>query len=63
MLKGTVPRVALRSPMINITIDGNGKFSEFSATYDPDASPPALIDGVLTPPSLPSTCRWTAHLQ
>jgi hypothetical protein len=59
-LRGTVPRVTLSSPPTNVTIDGDG---EFSATYDPDASPPALIDGVLGPPSLTSTCSWTAQLE
>jgi hypothetical protein len=59
-LKGVVPRVTLSSPTTNITFDGDG---EFSATYEPDASPPALIDGVLDPPSLTSTCSWTAQFR
>jgi hypothetical protein len=60
MLTGAVPRVALSSPTIKTTIDGNG---QFSAIYDPDASPPALVDGVFGPPQLTSTCSWTAQLQ
>jgi hypothetical protein len=59
-LTGTVPRVTLSSAGVNITIDGKG---EFSATYDPDASPPALTHGVLDPPMLMSTCSWTAQLK
>jgi hypothetical protein len=59
-LKGAVTRVTLYSGIINIAIDGQG---EFSATYEPDASPPALIDGVLGPPGLTSRCSWTAQLK
>jgi hypothetical protein len=36
----------------------------FSALYDPDASPPALIDGEIDLPSdLGSTCAWMAELK
>ena len=59
-LTGEVSRVTLSSGAIKITIDGDG---EFSATYEPDASPPALIHGVLRPPILNSMCSWTAELQ
>jgi hypothetical protein len=59
-LKGTVLQIALSSGTLDTTIHGQG---DFSATYDPDASPPALIDGVMNPPLLASTCSWTAQLK
>ncbi len=59
-LKGTVQQITLSSGTLDTTIRGQG---EFSATYDPDASPPALIEGVMNPPQLASTCTWTAQLK
>ncbi len=59
-LKGTIQQVTLSAGTLDTTIHGQG---EFSATYDPDASPPALIDGVMNPPQLTSTCTWTAQLK
>ena len=58
-LKGAIPRVIISSAMTNITIDGNG---DFSATYEP-TDPPALINGLLTPPNLDATCNWTAQFE
>jgi hypothetical protein len=42
-------------------VSGTGALT---ATYDGDASPPQLVGGVLdSPPSLGSTCTWTATLE
>ena len=60
-LTGTLSEVAFMSSTFKGTISGGG---EFSATYDADASPPALIDGVMDPPpTLGTTCSWSAQLK
>ncbi len=60
-LVGMLRQVVFMSPQFNGTVTGGG---EFSATYDADASPPALVDGVMVPPSsLASTCSWSAQLK
>jgi hypothetical protein len=53
--------VAFSSSSFNGTVSGTGTLS---ATYDGDASPPQLVDGVLdSPPTLGSNCTWTATHQ
>jgi hypothetical protein len=60
-LKGGFGPVRFTSASFSGTVLGSGTFS---ATYDPDASPPALTDGVMdSPPSLATTCTWAAHLE
>jgi hypothetical protein len=60
-LRGRLGPVQFSSASFYGSILGNGTLS---AVYDPDASPPALIDGVIDgPPSLAATCTWAAHLQ
>ncbi len=43
------------------------EMNPLTARYDPDASPPGLVDGVITVAGLPSglggTCTWSAALQ
>jgi hypothetical protein len=49
------------SPTLNGVVKGMGPFE---AVYDPDASPPALVNGTMGPPPLLSArCTWTATLQ
>ncbi|HEX3770505.1 MAG TPA: hypothetical protein VHV30_06570 [Polyangiaceae bacterium] len=53
--------VAFTSTTFRGTISGTGAFT---ATYDPDASPPQLVNGVLdSSPTLGSNCTWTATHQ
>jgi hypothetical protein len=53
--------VGFSSSTFMTMVNGTGKLT---ATYDADASPPQLIDGVLdSPPTLGSTCVWTATRQ
>jgi hypothetical protein len=60
-LKGAFGPVLFTSTSFSGTVLGSGLFS---ATYDLDASPPALIDGIMDPPpSLAATCTWTAQLK
>jgi hypothetical protein len=60
-LRGRFGPVSFSSASFKGTILGDGTLS---AVYDPDASPPALIDGVIdAPPSLAATCTWAAQLQ
>ena len=60
-LRGRFGPVSFSSASFKGTILGNGTLS---AIYDPDASPPALIDGVIDgPPVLAATCTWAAQLQ
>jgi hypothetical protein len=60
-LTGSVGKVVFSSPTFNGNISGSGLFE---AVYDADASPPALVEGILNPPaSLTSTCTWTATLE
>jgi hypothetical protein len=60
-LQGTAGDVSFLSPTFKGTLQGGGAFT---ATYDADASPPTLVDGVLDPPpSLGTTCTWSAQLQ
>ena len=60
-LTGADTNVVFVSPTFSGTVSGSGMFS---AIYDPDASPPALIQGVIVPPpSLEAMCTWTAMLQ
>jgi hypothetical protein len=60
-LGGSFGPVAFTSASFNGTFNGEGVFS---ATYDPDASPPLLIDGIMDPPApLALTCTWTAQLE
>jgi hypothetical protein len=60
-LKGGYGPVEFTSTTFSGTVLGTGVFS---ATYDPDASPPALIDGVMQPPpSLAAKCTWSAQLK
>ncbi len=60
-LTGKVGAVVISSPTGNGTLSGSGAFD---AVYDADASPPALVSGVLDPPAvLAATCTWTATLE
>ncbi len=60
-LTGTVTDVVFSSSTFSGTVSGTGVLQ---AVYDADASPPALVDGVLNPPStLAATCTWTAQLE
>jgi hypothetical protein len=60
-LTGQTGNVIFSSTAISGTVSGAGPFT---AVYDPDASPPRLLDGVLDPPSsLSATCTWSATLQ
>jgi hypothetical protein len=60
-LTGSASDVRFSSPTFSGTLAGMGAFT---AVYDADASPPALISGVLdSPPSLGATCTWSAALQ
>jgi hypothetical protein len=60
-LTGVAGDVVFTSATFNGTLAGGGPFT---ATYDGDASPPALVDGVLNPsPSLGSACTWSATLE
>jgi len=60
-LSGGFGPILFASTAFSSTVFGTGPFS---ATYDPDASPPALIDGVMdSPPALAGTCTWSAQLQ
>ena len=60
-LTGTVTDVVFSSSTFSGTVSGTGVLQ---AVYDADASPPALVDGVLNPPStLAATCTWTAPLE
>jgi hypothetical protein len=53
--------VQFASSAFNGVVSGTGALT---ATYDGDASPPELVDGVLDSPStLGSTCTWSAILQ
>jgi hypothetical protein len=53
--------VAFSSSAFKGTVSGTGAFT---ATYDPDASPPQLVNGVLdSAPTLGSNCTWTATHQ
>jgi hypothetical protein len=59
-LSGKAGPVAFSSSTFNGTVTGAGSLT---AAYDADASPPALVGGVLDPPAaLDSTCTWSAHL-
>jgi hypothetical protein len=49
---------------------GHGTFHQsasMTALYDPDASPPALVTGTMSPlqgqPSLVGSCTWSAELR
>jgi hypothetical protein len=60
-LSGKAGPVAFSSSTFNGTVTGAGTLT---AAYDADASPPALVGGVLDPPAaLDSTCTWSAHLE
>ena len=60
-LAGTMPEVVFDSADFHATVSGGGAFQ---ARYDADASPPALVDGLMVPPpSLSSSCTWSAQLQ
>jgi hypothetical protein len=62
-LTGAVSGLSYSSATINLKADGTGLLS---AEYDVDASPPALVDGVLDTPvgeGASSTCTWTANLR
>jgi hypothetical protein len=60
-LTGMVGEVVISSATFNGTILGSGAFD---AVYDADASPPALVGGLLVPPPiLAATCTWTATLE
>jgi hypothetical protein len=60
-LTGMVGDVTFSSATFNGTITGSGPLE---ATYDADASPPALIAGILNPPaSLSAMCTWSATLE
>ena len=60
-LVGKMPEVVFMSADFNAVVSGGGAFK---ARYDADASPPALVDGVMEPPpSLSSSCTWSAQLQ
>jgi hypothetical protein len=50
--------IAFSSSSFTGTVTGTGTLT---ATYDGDASPPQLVDGILdSPPTLGSTCTWSA---
>jgi hypothetical protein len=60
-LTGSLGHVVISSAAGSGTITGSGAFT---AIYDADASPPALVDGVLdSPPVLGATCTWSARLE
>ena len=60
-LTGAVSHVVFSSTAFMGTISGTGTLE---AVYDADASPPALVGGILDPPaSLSATCTWTAQLE
>lgn len=60
-LTGQIDHVVFASSMFSAELAGSGAFT---AQYDADASVPALVGGVLDPPSTLSTmCTWSATLQ
>jgi hypothetical protein len=61
-LTGTVGALAISSSAFSGTVGDKGIFS---AVYDLDASPPALVDGVLDTggSATSATCSWNANLQ
>jgi hypothetical protein len=60
-LTGAISGVAFSSSTVQATITGTGVLD---AVYDADASPPALVQGTLVPPSaLSTTCTWNATLE
>ncbi len=60
-LTGATGNVLFSSTGFSGTVTGAGPFT---AVYDPDASPPRLVNGVLDPPSsLGAMCTWSATLQ
>lgn len=60
-LKGLDGPVVFSSAGFHGMVSGSGSFD---AIYDADASPPALVDGILNPPpTLGGTCTWTATLE
>jgi hypothetical protein len=60
-LTGAVDGVAFSSSTVQAMITGTGVLD---AIYDPDASPPALVQGTLSPPpSLSTMCTWSATLE
>jgi hypothetical protein len=60
-LTGVASHVQFYSPTFTGMLTGMGAFT---AVYDADASPPALVNGVLdAPPSLGATCAWSATLE
>ncbi|MGO9839040.1 MAG: hypothetical protein ACLP1X_33065 [Polyangiaceae bacterium] len=61
-LTGAISGFAYSSAMFSLKAAGTGVLS---ADYDADASPPALVNGVMDPPGLEgsSTCTWTANLR
>jgi hypothetical protein len=58
-LTGTIAGPMFSSGTIVLNTEGVGPFS---AVYDADASPPALVDGVMDPP-VGAACTWTATLR
>jgi hypothetical protein len=57
-LTGVISEVAFSSTAFKGTITGTGMLT---AVYQADGGPPALLQGVLDPPpTLATTCTWTA---
>jgi hypothetical protein len=62
-LTGTIAGFNYVSPSVTTSVAGAGPFT---ADYDADASPPALVNGVMDAPiggGQSSTCTWAATLQ
>jgi hypothetical protein len=59
-LKGTITGPTFSSGTLILNTVGTGPFS---ADYAADASPPALVDGVMDPPVGGTTCSWMAKLR
>jgi hypothetical protein len=62
-LTGTVAGATFVSAGFNATVGGAGPLS---ADYDGDASPPALVNGVMLPPGVggqSESCTWSASLR
>jgi hypothetical protein len=60
-LTGVISDVAFSSTAFKGVITGTGTLT---AVYDTEGGPPALLQGVLDPPpTLATTCTWTATLE